>query len=119
MQKAVNLLIETIKTKAFKEIGAKIHWPKLKECSNFGPFSGQQKSLKYLECIIRYGGTTAHHPGGTCAIGKVLDNQLKVKGVLGLRVVDGSIFPTPLSGVPNTVTIAVAQRASQIIKDQN
>lgn len=119
MQKAVQLLIETIKTKSFQEIGAKIHWPQIKECSNFGPFPGEPKSSKYLECIIRMGATTAHHPGGTCAIGKVLDNELKVKGVSGLRVIDGSVFPSPLSGVPNSITIAIAQKASQLIKVQN
>ena len=81
MRKAVRLVVETMATKAFQKLGAKIHWPQLNECLNFGPFhkdfETNYPSDRYLDCIIRQGAVTAHHQGGTCAIGSVIDNELK------------------------------------------
>ena len=63
---------------------------------------------------------TAHaniwnHPAGTCAMGKVIDSELKVKGVEGLRVCDASIFPVPLSAHYQAPIYAIAEKASEII----
>lgn len=81
MRKAVRLVVETIATKAFQKMGAQIHWPQLNECLNFGPFDKDFEtnypSDRYLDCLIRHGAVTAHHPGGTCAIGSVIDNELR------------------------------------------
>lgn len=78
---AVKLSQRIIKTKAFKRVGAKIHWPKLKECANFGPFDEDSENFyppdRYLDCLIRQASLTAHHPGGTCAIGSVVDSNLR------------------------------------------
>lgn len=54
-------------------------------------------------------------------MGSVVDAQLKVNGVTGLRVVDASIFPTQVSGHPCALVIAVAEKAADMIKmsDQN
>ena len=60
-------------------------------------------------------GTTIHHAAGTCAMGNVVDGQLRVKGVDGLRIVDASVFPAPVSGALQASVYAVAELASDLI----
>ena len=60
-------------------------------------------------------GTTIHHPAGTCAMGNVVDGQLRVKGVDGLRVVDASAFPAPVSAALQCSVYALAEVASDLI----
>ena len=64
-------------------------------------------------------GGTSFHVAGTCRMGSdagsVLDPQLRVRGVSGLRVVDTSIFPTLVSGNTNAPTMVVAMRAAEMI----
>lgn len=54
----------------------------------------------YLEYVIRCAALTAHHPGGSSAFGKsansALDNQMRVRGVRRLRVIDASAIPSNL-----------------------
>ena len=67
-------------------------------------------------------GTTIFHPVGTCKMGKlddakaVVDHQMRVVGVQGLRVVDASIMPTITSGNPNSPIIMLAEKAALWIK---
>jgi choline dehydrogenase len=60
--------------------------------------------------------TTLYHPVGTCAMGKVVDTDLRVLGVEGLRVVDASVMPMVPRGNTNAPTIALAERASDLIR---
>lgn len=60
---------------------------------------------------------TEYHPCGTCAIGQVVDEKLKVHGVKGLRVVDASVFPGNVSGNILSTVYAVAERAVDLIKE--
>jgi choline dehydrogenase-like flavoprotein len=48
----------------------------------------------------------------------VLDSELRVKGISGLRVVDGSVMPQITSGNPNSPIIMIAERASALIRGQ-
>ncbi len=57
-----------------------------------------------------------YHPVGTCAIGSVVDEQLRVQGVEGLRVVDASVMPVVPRGNTNAPTIAIAERAADLLR---
>jgi choline dehydrogenase len=57
-----------------------------------------------------------YHPVGTCAIGSVVDEKLRVQGLESLRVVDASVMPAVPRGNTNAPTIAVAERAADLIK---
>jgi choline dehydrogenase len=69
--------------------------------------------------FIRNTSSTAFHPVGTCAMGSgpnaVVDSDLKVHGVNGLRVVDASIMPVIIGGNTNAPTIMIAEKASDMI----
>jgi choline dehydrogenase-like flavoprotein len=56
-----------------------------------------------------------HHPVGTCRIGAVVDEALRVKGVTGLRVIDASVFPGIPQAMTNAAAIAVAEKASDLV----
>jgi choline dehydrogenase len=57
-----------------------------------------------------------YHPVGTCAIGSVLEADLRVAGLDGIRVVDASAMPTVPRGNTNAPTIAIAERAADLIR---
>jgi len=67
-------------------------------------------------------GTTIFHPVGTCKMGRrddaaaVVDSELNVKGIAGLRVVDASVMPLIISGNPNSPIIMIAEKAALSIR---
>jgi len=73
-----------------------------------------------VRAFIRRHAQTLYHPVGTCAMGAgedaVVDLELRVRGVEGLRVVDASVMPTVPRGNTNAPTIAVAERAADLIR---
>jgi choline dehydrogenase len=72
-----------------------------------------------LDDFIRERVSIFQHPCGTCRMGEaaeaVVDSELRVKGVDGLRVVDASVFPSIPGANINAAVIMVAERASDLI----
>jgi choline dehydrogenase len=83
-------------------------------------FDGDEDLLKQVGEI----GTTIFHPIGTCKMGKlgdpmsVVDSELKVIGLTGLRVVDASVMPTITSGNTAAPTMMIAEKISQLLLDK-
>lgn len=72
-----------------------------------------------LDAYIREHAETGYHYAGTCRMGEgessVVDAQLRVHGVRGLRVVDASVMPRPTNGNTNAPTIMIAEKAADMI----
>lgn len=66
---------------------------------------------------VRHFGTTLYHPACSCAIGKVVDERLRVYGMQGLRVADASVMPQVISGNTNAPSIMIGEKAADLIKE--
>jgi choline dehydrogenase-like flavoprotein len=73
-----------------------------------------------IDAYIRATSATAHHPAGTCKMGvddlAVVDPQLSVRAVDGLRVVDASVMPDLVGGNINAPVMMIAERAADLIR---
>lgn len=82
------------------------------------PGAGYASDEELVEAYFKFG-STAFHVSGTCQMGKhdssVVDTQLRVRGVEGLRVVDTSIMPTLIAGNTNAPAMAIGMRAAELI----
>lgn len=82
--------------------------------------SANARSDQEIEQFIRQYADTIYHPVGSCRMGSgptdVVDTQLRVHGLQGLRVVDASIMPSIVSGNTNAPVIAIAEKAADLIK---
>ncbi|KAH8821896.1 glucose dehydrogenase [Xylogone sp. PMI_703] len=67
---------------------------------------------------IRRSVDTYHHPGGSCSMGSVVDTQCRVKGVNGLRVVDGGVIPFPFAAHYQAIVYGAAEKiAASVIEN--
>ncbi len=92
----------------------------LAECISSPLFVPASDSDADIEDHIRRTTQTLYHPVGTCRMGSdatsVVDTELRVRGVEGLRVIDASVMPTVPRGNTNAPTIALAERAADLIR---
>ncbi|CAD6580317.1 MAG: hypothetical protein ASARMPRED_009430 [Alectoria sarmentosa] len=109
LRSAVRNTLRVVETPAMQEII---------ECESppegYPPLTSKS-SDEEIDARVAGFGTTIHHAAGTCAMGNVVDGQLKVKGVNALRIVDASVFPAPVSGALQASVYAMAELASDLI----
>ncbi|KAL1129800.1 hypothetical protein AAG570_012744 [Ranatra chinensis] len=104
-------------TAAMKRFGAR-YWDKpLPGCKQFAPYTDE-----YWDCYVRQYTMTIYHMSGSCKMGPstdpyaVVDPQLRVHGIDGLRVIDASIMPTITNGNINAPVIMIAEKGADMIK---
>jgi choline dehydrogenase len=79
----------------------------------------QAQSDEAIDAHVRANAATTQHPVGTCAIGPVVDPELRVHGIQGLRVVDASVMPDVPGGNTNGPTIMIAEKASDLMRGRS
>ena len=84
------------------------------------PASATAQTDEEIEAFVRNHADTIYHPVGSCRMGDgpldVVDAQLRVHGIQGLRVVDASIMPRVVGGNTNAPTIMIAEKAVDMIR---
>jgi choline dehydrogenase len=113
--KGLEFVIDISQSKPFDRYRGEEMWP-LKTTHGAKAMRNNSKlAEEHLKTIAE----TIYHPVGTCKMGQdefaVVDAQLRVRGVEGLRVVDASIMPTITSGNTNAPVIAIAEKASEMM----
>jgi choline dehydrogenase len=84
----------------------------------YSPGAAARSDAQILDAVRNFG-SSGYHPCGTCRIGSdamaVVDPELRVRGVEGLRVVDASVMPTVVSGNTNAATMMIAEKGADLI----
>jgi choline dehydrogenase-like flavoprotein len=109
------LAIRLAETQAYKQHGAKLHAIPFPPCKKY-----KFGSDNYWRCAIRQFTLTIYHQCGTAKMGTdrdaVVDPELRVHGIKGLRVVDASIMPSIPTAHINAIVYMIAEKAADLIK---
>lgn len=81
-----------------------------------GYVEGQPPSDALLENMALHYSTTVYHLCSTCRMGTVVDAELRVMGIAGLRVADASVMPNIISGNTNATSIMIGEKAADILR---
>ncbi|XP_071448362.1 glucose dehydrogenase [FAD, quinone]-like [Hetaerina americana] len=123
----INTLVEGIKFAINFTTGTKAIGEGLCACMVIDPLPSCAHetfgSDEYWQCVVRHLSSTVYHPVGTAKMGpstdpgSVVDDQLRVRGVSSLRVIDASVMPTIASGNTNAPTIMIGEKGADLIKE--
>ncbi|KAM3964163.1 glucose dehydrogenase [FAD, quinone] [Aphomia sociella] len=117
LKEAIKYVIKLGESNAFKKYSPKLHLAEYPTCKTHAP-----GSESYWECAIRTMLITVHHQIATCKMGPphdpnaVVDSELRVYGIGGLRVIDSSIIPRPTSAHTNAPAIMIGEKGADMIK---
>lgn len=118
MREGVKLAVAYGETESLRgQFGARFHHRPVPNCKHLSMFTDE-----YWECFIRQYTMSIYHYSGTCKMGPsydktaVVDPQLRVYGVSGLRVIDASIMPTITSGNIHAPVIMIGEKGAEMIK---
>uniref|UniRef100_U5EYT3 Putative glucose dehydrogenase n=1 Tax=Corethrella appendiculata TaxID=1370023 RepID=U5EYT3_9DIPT len=118
MLRAIRIKQQIMQATALKDYGFQMYKINIPGCVNH-----TYDTDAYWECYSRHLSTTLYHPVGTCKMGPdydrdaVVDYRLRVRGVQGLRIADGSIMPKIVSGNTNAPIIMIGEKVSDFIKE--
>ncbi|XP_059471055.1 glucose dehydrogenase [FAD, quinone]-like [Neocloeon triangulifer] len=113
----IKFAVQLSRTAALQRFNSTLHDIPLPGCVEF-----EFNSDEYWRCAVRHLTTTVYHQCGTAKMGPdtdpeaVVDPQLRVHGIKGLRVVDASIIPRIPAAHTNAVCFMIAEKASDLIK---
>lgn len=112
MLEGIKKVLEMADTESFKRIDANIQDATTYGCKeyNFG-------SDQYWRCAIPRLQMSAFHYTGTNKMGEVVDERLRVKNVINLRVVDASVIPVTITGHPLATVMMLSEKAADMLKD--
>lgn len=119
MIEALDVVRSLLDTKTFKELGVQLQRLEIPACGKYAT-----ESRDYWECNLKHTALTIFHPVGTCKMGSVgsndsvVDPNLKVHNIQGLRVIDASIMPKITSGNTHAPTLMIAEKGSDLIKTE-
>ncbi|CAL4141371.1 unnamed protein product, partial [Meganyctiphanes norvegica] len=118
MIEGIKIALALTETHSFKRFGSRFYTKPMPGCEHVPFFTDE-----YWECLARHYTSTIYHPVGTCKMGPywdpeaVVDPELKVYGISGLRVADASIMPTLVSGNTNAPVVMIGECVSDMIKN--
>lgn len=117
----MKMAVKIVESKAFQEVlGGELFPNTIPGCEEF-----LLKSVAYYECYARTFTGTISHACGTAKIGSeddkmaVLDPQLRVRGIDGLRVIDASVIPEVPSGSLNAIVIMIGEKGADLIRGKS
>lgn len=111
----VKLLAKYANSTALKHLNLTLRTPE--SGCEWGPITLESFTRDvFIDCYLKDQNPSLFHVSSTCAMGSVVDSQLKVIGIENLRVVDGSIMPNLVRGNPNAAVTMIAEKGAAMIK---
>lgn len=115
--RGIQFITSFLNSNAFKEHEGELIRIPFEDCDKL-----TYRSDDYWKCYLSHMATTVYHPVGTAKMGPdtdkeaVVDNELRVKGIKRLRVIDASIMPEMVSANTNAATIMIGEKGADSVK---